>query len=95
MRAESDSAALRPACAGVSLLGGVVEVCGPAFFDVGVVPDGECDCPGGDEDADDDEAEEVDVDVFECVPERAGEVEFGRDQAAESDRADDQRDGDG
>jgi hypothetical protein len=59
------------------------------------VPDRQRDRPCGDEHADDDEADDVDVHVhvLERVPERARELELGRNQAADLDRPDDERDG--
>jgi hypothetical protein len=65
----------------------------PAFFDVPEVPHTERDRPGGDEHADEQKAQQVEVDVLEPVPKAAGQV-LG-DQSAELDRPGHERDGGG
>ena len=53
----------------------VLELRAPPFLDVPEVPDAHSDRPDADEHADDQEPEQVDIDVLEPVPERAGQVE--------------------
>ena len=67
---------------------------GPLLFDAAIAPHQQSDGPGDDEDPDDDEADGVEVQTAEPVPERAAPPQLAGEQPEQFDAADQQRDGD-